>query len=83
MTRNGEAGPKAGPDAATSTVGATVNRDNPTITVPLDSLDRVAVLLGFAYEATWTAADAGGPADWSTQGDPLAQALGIVRELMP
>lgn len=76
--RNGEAGPKAGPDAARQTVATRPVPDN-TITLPVDRLDRVAVLLGFAYEATWTAADAGDPVDWTTQGEPLAEALGLVR----
>lgn len=80
---NNKPAPKGGPVAACPTVDdpACLGND-PTITVPARAISRVAVLLGFAYEATWTAAD-DGELDWSTIGEPLAEARAIVRELWP
>ena len=72
MTRDGEAGPNGtGPDAA-----------GPTVTIPLTVVNRLCTLLGFAYEATWTAAD-DGELDFSTVGEPIVQALELVRAVRP
>ncbi len=55
----------------------------PTVPVPVVMLNRLATLLGLAVEASWAASDEGEPADWSTQGEPVAEALRIVRDALP
>lgn len=79
---NGEAGLPAGPDARASMIAAPVAFANTNvITIPRNSLQRLGTLLGFAYEATWTAAD-DGELDWTTIGEPVAEALSIVRAVL-
>ncbi len=46
--------------------------------VPSLDLDRVLELIGFAYEAACDAADSD-LVDWSLIGEPLAEALAILR----
>ena len=46
--------------------------------IPAATVERLAVLLDLAYEASWTLCDRG-RADWSTVGSPIAEALRIVR----
>lgn len=54
--------------------------DSSTVTVPRETLERLAVVLDHAYEAAWHLCDRG-RADWSVLGEPITEAIRIARQL--
>lgn len=54
--------------------------DCSTHTIPRETLERLNVLLSLSYEGVWYLADVG-RIDWSTVGEPILEALRIVRAI--